>query len=322
MKKYDICGLGNPLMDFLIKVEDLHISELELKKGVSHLLDEDHAERILEKFTEYKIVPAGGATNTLMGIAALGGKCVLLGVVGAGRVGDMYEEIVSKQGVVSRLVRSEDKRTGKAISLVTPDAERTFGVHLGAAISMETGHVFEEELSKSAYLYFTGYELEAVKDTVFHAVDLAIKHKVKIAFDVADPELVNREKENIMKLLPDTDLLFMNETESLALTGKEPEFAVKSFPEIEILVVKTGASGSIVRHRGKIHTISSKKVLAVDTTGAGDLYAAGFLYSIIHGKGPEEAGRTGSLMGAKVVSQVGALLSEEAKQEIRDILED
>jgi len=320
MKKYDICGLGNTLIDFLVNVSDQKLTDLELKKGVFHLLESDKVHDYIDRFNP-KVVPAGAVANTLMGMAYLGSRCILIGKVGSGKYGDMYEEIITKEGVTPHLVRSKSKRTGKVLSFVTPDAERTFGVHLGAAVSLGKDSIIDEDIISSKYLYFTGYELESITESVRHSVSVAKKNNVKIAMDLADPELIKRNMEKIKSIMKELDVIFMNEDEALSLTGFVPDDAAKEISKyVGIVVVKMGKSGSIVVSNKEVYKIKPIKVKAVDTTGAGDLYAAGFLHVLINGKSLEDAGNLGSVMGAKIVSQVGAMLSDTAKEEIQEMI--
>jgi len=320
-KKYDVFGLGNVLMDFLIKVEDEHLNNLDLKKGVMHLLEEGKTHDLLKEFKEHKIVPAGTVPNTLMGIAVLGGNCILLGKVGPGKYGDLFEETMTKEGVKPRLLRSKTARTGKVLNFVTPDAERTFGVHLGAATRVEKDSVIDEDIKSSRLFYFTGYEFESFYKTVIHSIKVSKDNDTMVALDLADPEIINRNKEQIDQIIKDIDILFMNETEAKAYTGLEPKEAAISVGEkVKTVIVKTGEQGSFVVDDKKFYEISPIKAEAVDTTGAGDLYASGFLYGILNGKTVAEAGELGSFMGAKAVSQMGALLNEEAKKEINEFL--
>jgi len=318
-KKFDVFGIGNTLMDLMIQVDDEQLDELKLKKGVMHLLEEEKVEDIVKRFTHSKIVPSGATTNTLLGIGALGGKCILFGKVGKGIFGNLYEEIITKEGITSRLLRCDKSNTGKVLNFVTPDAERTFGVNLGAAVNIEDNSVLEKDLEESRYFYFTGYEMESVSGAVNDSLFYSKKHNVRIAMDLADPELVKRNKDSLKKIVRDhIDILFMNDAEAKSFTGLEPEEAAKSLRKyVRIAVVKIGKKGSIIMADEKIHRIGSFRTKAVDTTGAGDLYAAGFLYSIIRGKSIGEAGKIGSFMGSKIVQQMGAMMDEKIKNDIK-----
>ena len=158
---YDVIGIGNPLMDVLVKVDDKTISNLNLKKGSMHLIDEETSKNILKSFNEDSLllVPGGDVVNTVTGIANLGGKSVFCGKVGDDEHGLLIEKIMTKDGVKTSLVKGTLK-TGSAISLVTPDQERTFATHLGSAITLSKDEVIIKDIKNSKILYVTGYVLE------------------------------------------------------------------------------------------------------------------------------------------------------------------
>jgi len=316
---YHVIGICNALIDLLVKVNDDDLKNAELKKGISQLAPDGKVDSILTKFTDIKTVPAGATTNTLMGIAALGGKSILIGMIGSGKYGKMFEDRITKQGVVSRLIKSNNA-TGKAATLVTPDAERTFAVNLGAATQLTPDAVIEKDIKDSKILYFTGYEFESVNEVIMKAVGIAKKNNVTIAMDLADPDLIQRNKEKLEELINDIDILFMNENEAKAFTGLEPKKAAEVLSKkVDIVIAKIGDQGSYVYSDSKITECKAFKTEAVDTTGAGDLFAAGFLFGMTHNKSIEESARLGSYMGSKIVEQVGALLSEKAVREITEM---
>jgi sugar/nucleoside kinase (ribokinase family) len=321
-KRYDIFGLSNTLMDFLIKVDDEDLEFMELKKGMMHLIDEKKAHNLIDKYKDFKIVPAGAVTNTLMGISVLGGKSVLCGNVGYGEFGELFKQKIVEEGVISRLNISKSEKTGKVISFVTPDAERTFGVYLGAAVTLDKSRIQKEDIVNSKIFYFTGYELEALHDGVIESINVAKENGVLVGMDLADPGIIERNFDKIKGIINDIDVLFMNENEAKAYTGFEPEKAAETLGKfVKTVVAKVGEDGSIIINDGKKYLIEPFKVIAVDTTGAGDLFAAGFLYALVNGKSIEEAGKLGSYMGAKIVSQMGALLSVQAKVDVVKMLE-
>lgn len=312
----DIFGIGNTLIDLLIRVNDSDLEDLSLKKGVMKLVSEDQINKILKKFNYDKMVPAGAVPNTMMGLAALNNTTRLLGKIGPGSFGDMYEEILESLGVESRLVRSKNSKTGKVLSLVTPDAERTFAVNLGAAINLEESDLNDKYMD-CKYIYFTGYEFESVNPVVMHAIRYAKKNNIKIVMDLADPDLVERNKNNLHDFLENVDILFMNEVEAKNFTGLTPADAAWEIgKKIPIAIAKMGEKGSVIVKNGKSYKIPAVETIAIDTTGAGDLFAAGFLHGLLKGKKIEECGRIGSIMGAKIVSQLGPMLDSKAQKEV------
>jgi len=326
MKTNDVIGLGNALMDFLIEVEDHKLVEFNLSKGEFHLIDAEKAQQLLQTIKEQELkietVPGGSAANTLKGIALLGGGAILCGKIGMDEHGEVYEQQMSNHGVVSRL-NKHDAVTGHAITFITPDTERTFSVHLGAAIELYKEDVLEEDIAKSKILHLEGYQLEgSTQATVLHAMELAKKHGTLISIDLADPGVVRRNKILFTEVLNNVDIVFVNEKEALEFTSLEDEeAALELAKKVKIAIVKVGEKGSFICSNGEITKVGIVQAQAIDTTGAGDSYAAGFLYGYCNDWSLEESGRLGALLAAKVVEQKGVgmkdLDGEKLKGEIR-----
>lgn len=325
-KSNDVIGLGNALMDFLVEVKDQHLVEFDLKKGEFHLVEEQKAQQLLQQIEQAKlkieIVPGGSAANTLKGIAVLGGKVILCGKVGKDKHGEMYEQQLNCQGVISRL-NKHHKATGQAITLITPDTERTFSVHLGAAVELKKEDVLEDDIANSKILHLEGYQLEGdTRETVLHAIKLAKKHYTKISIDLADPGVIRRNKIFMKKLISSADIIFLNENEAKELTGLEAEEALLELGKtVPLVIVKIGKKGSLI-YDGSISYIDCYPAKAIDTTGAGDSYAAGFLYGQCYGWDLESSGKLGALLAAKVVEQKGVGMKgidgEELKRKVRE----
>ena len=323
--KYDIFGIGSALMDFLIEVEHNELLELNLNKGQFHLIDEDTSKRLLKKIEKYnvKTSPGGSSANTLYGAAILGNSVVFCGKVGKDSHGDIYEEKMLKNGVKPKLARS-DKITGHAITFITPDSERTFAVHLGASLHLKKEDVFFEDLKNSKILHIEGYQLEdkALRDVSLHAMDFAKKHNIKISIDLGDPGIVSRNKKDIKDMIKKyADIVFANEEEAKALTGLKPLEALNEIAKLtNIAIVKVGKGGSYIKKEGTIHEIPGYKVKAIDTTGAGDMFAAGVLYGISKNHNLKVAGHIGSYFASKVVEQIGARLDKINKKEVEELI--
>ncbi len=322
--KYDIFGIGSALMDFLIEVEHNELLEINLKKGQFHLIDEEHSKKLLKKLENYKVktAPGGSSANTLYGTALLGSKVVFCGKVGKDKHGDIYEEKMLNSGVKHKIERSE-KITGHAITFITPDSERTFAVHLGAAMHLKKEDVFFEDLKQSRILHIEGYQLEDknLRDVSLHAMQFAKKNNIKISIDLGDPGIVSRNKSDIGQMLKEyADIVFANEDEAKALTGLEPLEALNEISKLtETVIVKIGKKGSFIKQGNTIHEITGYKANAIDTTGAGDMFAAGVLYGISKGHDLKIAGKIGSYYAAKVVEQIGARLDSIDKEELENL---
>ncbi len=317
-KKYDVLGIGNALIDFSVEVTDDVIKEVGLSKGQSNLVSEETSKKIIEKikYANVKIVPAGSSANTVMTLAMLGAKTAFAGKIGDDEYGALYERESRYTGTETKLKRCSTL-TGHVIVLITPDAERTCAVNLGASADMKKHEIDEEDIKASRLIHIEGYHLEQLNEVCTHAIQLAKKHNVKISLDVSDPGLVMRNKAMLLKTIQDVDIVFANEAEAYALTGKEPEEALNELSQwCETVIVKLGERGSLIYHNGEIMMVSAVKTKAVDTTGAGDAYAAGILYGIINNIPMQDAGKLASALGAKVVSQIGARLEKHTIAEV------
>lgn len=316
MKKYDVAGIGSPLLDFTFEVDDKILEEMNLKKGQMHLIDENKSKEILKRLKEFKVEtsPGGSAANTLAGIGILGGKAVFLGKIGNDEYGNIYERKSSINGVKTRLARY-NKMTGHAITFITPDSERTFATHLGAALYFRKQDVFEEEIKESKILHIEGYQLEdpELKETSLHAMKIAKANNVKVSLDLADPGLIQRNLESLKKIVKGyANIIFVNETEAEAFTGKKEEDALNEISKFcEVAVVKLGEKGSLIKTNNKIYKIPINKVNTVNTNGAGDAYAAGILYSIANNIDIEKAGKIAAYISSQVVADKSARLDKK-----------
>jgi 5'-methylthioadenosine phosphorylase len=324
MKTNDVIGLGSALMDFLVQIDDNKLLEYDLKKGEMHLVDEIKAKKILEKIQnpsmKIEIIPGGSAANTLKGVALLGGNVIMAGSVGNDAHGQMYVEEIQKHGVTTKM-KTHPSTTGHCVSFITPDSERTMSTHLGAAIHLEKQDVLEEDIANSKVLHLEGYQLEgSTKDVVLHAIEFAKKHNTLVSLDLADPALIRRNKDFFIQLVKDSiDIVFVNETEALEFTGVAEMEALNVLADsCSIAVVKLGARGSLISQDGKIQTIPSYPADAVDTTGAGDSYAAGLLYGFCNGWDLEKAGSLGSLLASKVVEQQGVGMRDITGEQLKE----
>ena len=321
-KTNDVIGLGSALMDFLIEVDEDKLLEFNLKKGEMHLVEEEKASEILQKINDYQLqveyVPGGSSANTLKGMALLGSKVIFCGKVGSDDHGLSYEQQMNGHGVDLRLGK-QDSLTGHSISFITPDSERTFATHLGAAINLVKEDILEEDIANSKILHLEGYQLEGgTKDVVLHAIELAKKNNTLISLDLADPGLIRRNMDFFQEIIGKVDIAFLNETEAKEFTGLEPEEAVVEIGNrVKVAVVKIGKEGSLVSADGIVTYIPGFPAEAVDTTGAGDTFAAGFLYGYCQGWEMEKAGKLGSLMAARIVEKKGVKIDELDVEEIQ-----
>jgi len=323
--KYDVLGIDNALMDLLIQSEYGLLEELGITKGTMHLIDGAKAREIEARIKKvgFSIAPGGSAANTVATIARLGGRTIFYGVVSEDDYGRAFEGHLRSLGVQTRLARSSGM-TGRAITFITPDSERTFAVYLGVAGNLPQRSIREEDVKNSKIVHVTGYFLEGTvsRKAALRVMQLAKKHGVKVSVDLSDHNLIKRNIRYLKKIVRDyADILFVNEQEALAFTGKEAEGALNELAEVvDIAVVKLGERGSLVKHRGNVFRIECVKAKAVDTTGAGDSYAAGFLYCLSRGCDVETSGKVGSFIAARVVEKLGAHVGDEVIEEVHRML--
>ncbi len=312
----EVLSLGHALIDMLLEVQDELLLKFYLKKGIFHILTEDKSRELLTSIKGHQttILPGGSAANTAAAIAYLGGSAAFIGKVGNDEYGYFYEKETKEAGVHSLLSKSDDL-TGHCIVLITPDGERTFVVHYGAARELTKDDISEDAIKNSKIIHIEGYMFDdpKTKQISFHALTLAKKHKKIISFDIADPGVVTRNRDEFQLIINDyADIIFANESEAKALTGKEPEESVHDLAKNnKIVVVKLGEHGSLIKKGDTIIKIAAVKTKVIDTTGAGDAYAAGFLHGFTEEKSLEECGKMGAQLAAKVISQIGARLKPQ-----------
>lgn len=311
---YDVAGLGSALMDFTFEVDDALLDQLGLVKGNMHLVDEAKSRMLLDRLSGFPMTetPGGSAANTAAGISILGGSSVFMGKVGGDKIGDSYGKESERSGLSVRLARAASL-TGHAITLITPDSERTFATHLGAATAFGVEDVAVDDIRDSRILHVEGYMLEApeLKAASLHAMKIARECGARISVDLADPALVSRNLAALREIMSEyADIIYANEEEAAAFTGKKGEESAEELSSYcRVAAVKFGEKGSLIRSEGVSYRIPSYKVKAVNTNGAGDMYAAGVLLGISRGLSVERAGKIGSYAASLVVAQVGARLS-------------
>ncbi len=325
-KKFDVCGIGSPLLDFIVEVDDKVLAEIDMKKGQMHLIDEGQSARILEMIEGYRVktAPGGSSANTLACICALGGSAVFLGKIGDDYHGTVYEQSTISDGVCTKLAKHESAKTGHAITFITPDSERTFATHLGAALHFRKDDVFDQDIRESRILHIEGYQLEDpdLKQTCIHAMEVARGADGKVSIDLADPALIGRNLEPIRDLVREyADIIFVNELEARAFTGLDDEEQALSriYDLCEVAVVKLGDRGSLIKAEGRIIRVPIYPVAVANTNGAGDAYAAGILFSMAHGIDFDRAGKIAAYIAAQVVGSVGARPERSLADEIRNL---
>ncbi len=315
-----ILGIGNALVDVMTMInDDSLLSMFELPKGSMQLVDVSKSQSIKSDTVNLnRIMTSGGsAANTIHGLAMLGTKTGFIGSIGKDDVGDFFEKDMKYAGINTMLIRRETV-TGTAIALISPDSERTFATHLGAAIELSANDLKTDYFDGYDILYLEGY-LILNKVLVETACQMAKEKNMKIALDLASFNVVTAMLSDYKEIVEKyVDIVFANEEEAKAFTGLAPVEALVKLSEIcEIAVVKVGSEGSWIKRKDEVIKIGTGTVNLKDTTGAGDLYASGFLFGYAQDMNLEVCGQYGSLLAGHVIEIVGARIDHEKWQKIR-----
>jgi sugar/nucleoside kinase (ribokinase family) len=325
-KTNDVIGIGNAMMDFLLEVEDSKLTELGLNKGQFHsTTHNDNARNVKENIHQdpkIKMASGGSVANTMKGIACLGGNTLFCSKIGEDIYGDAYVQELEAHGITSRMSK-HGPTTGYVVSFITPDAERTFLGDIAANNHFSKDDVLEEDIMNSKVLHLEGYQFEnPAKEAVLHALELAKKYHTKVSIDLSDPGVIQRNKDFFKEIVADyVDIIFLNEEEAEAFTGLTKEDALRDVSKmVDIAVVKLGKEGSLIYQNNQTTKIPGYSANAIDTTGAGDSYAAGFLYGYCQDWDTKKSGKLGSLLAARVVEHIGVKINildiEAIKEEI------
>ena len=320
---YDATGIGSALLDFIVEVDDKFIERLGLTKGNMHLIDARQSREILQLINKMNIysAPGGSSANTIAGIAMMGGKASFIGNAGSDENGKIYTDKTLEAGVAS-FVRRGEGITGHAITFITPDSERTFATHLGAAVELHADDIDFSIISNSSILHLEGYLFESgnLRDVCYKSMKTAKDNGVLISIDLSDPALIVRIRDVFNDVVGNyADIIFANEDEAFTFTGLKERDALNALSNNSFAaIVKLGAKGSLIKSEGKIIEIDVVDTELVNTNGAGDMYAAGLLYGIASGRSIELAGKMASYAASLAVSSPWARV--EAKIDFSGII--
>lgn len=316
-----ILGIGSPIVDVLVNVTDEFIGDIKGAKGGMELVDTSMLNGILERTGKKGIrVPGGSAANTIVGLAKLGMATAFLGKIGNDREGGFYKSFFAGAGVdISRFKLNETMPTGRCLSLITPDAERTMRTDLGAAATLSPKDILTGDFADITHVHLEGY-LVFNEALICHILKLAKNASCIVSLDMASFEVVKAS----MKILPEllrryVDIVFANEHEAETFCGSnDPEKGLQALSEYcKIAAVKLGEDGALIQSGDRKVKVKAERVHDIDSTGAGDLWGAGFLYGLLKGKPFELCGRYGSILGAEVVKVVGTSIPENRWRIIR-----
>lgn len=349
-KNIKLCGIGNGLVDLQFEVDDYIIDKLKLNKGEMRLVSSEEQQIMIQfirgqvlgvreqglgvqnpkpktqnpntetqnlklKTQNFSQSSGGSAANTIIAFAEFGGSAAYMTSLGNDDFGKYYSGEFKELGIKLDSHFLETEPTGTCLVLITPDSERTMNTALGASALFSPEHINEETIAESEWLYLEGYKLTAESSTeaLFEAIRLAKKSDTKIAFTFSDVFVVENFRENLEKVVKSSDLIFCNKNEAKAFT-QENDFdkaKQKLFNKSLNVIITMGSDGSFVKWEDNVYNIPSYPVKAIDSTGAGDMFAGGFLYGIIYKKDPVYAGNLGSYAASLVVSQMGARLKTD-----------
>jgi sugar/nucleoside kinase (ribokinase family) len=318
MSNLQVIGVGSPLVDILIKVDDEFIESIEGDKGGMVLVENTTITDILNRHqAASEQAPGGSAANTIRGLAKLGIPSGFVGKVGRDSLAQYLEDEFRQIGVTPILKRGHAD-TGRVLSMITPDSQRTMRTYLGASQELAPADISIDDFKGAEIVHVEGYLLFN-RELIISVLQAAKKVGAKVSLDLASFEVVNAAKD----ILPDmlrtyVDIVFANEDEAWALTDKAEQDSLDELAKLcEIAAVKVGKDGAYLKRGDSICKVDSCEAQVVDTTGAGDLWASGFLYGLVKGLELPQCGYLGALLASKVIENIGASIPDRGWSEIR-----
>jgi sugar/nucleoside kinase (ribokinase family) len=316
-----VLGLGNALVDILAKItDDSLLDELNLPKGSMQLIDEKGVKLVYSKAGHLITDKASGgsAANTINGLANLGVKAGFIGKIGNDEMGDFFKSDLENSNIEPFLLIGENS-SGTSTVLISPDSERTMATFLGAAIEMTPSDIKYEMFDGFSYFHVEGYLVQNY-ELVETALKMAKEAGLTTSLDLASYNVVE-DNLNFLKHLTKNyvDIIFANEEEAKAFTGTEEYEALDEMSKYaDISIVKLGKRGSLINYNGEVVKVDVISANSIDTTGAGDLYAAGFIYGMVNNLTPEQCGKIGSVTSGNVIEVMGPKMDDNRWSVIKD----
>lgn len=324
---YHIYGIGNALVDKEFEVDDAFFNKAGIEKGLMTLIDEEKLHQLLATLqSEYglkKRASGGSAANTVIGATYFGANTYYSCNVADDEPGEFYLNDIQTAGVHTNLGFDRDEgTTGRCLVMVTPDAERTMNTFLGITADLNDKHIDEDAIAQSQYVYIEGYLVtgDESRAAAIKVRDLARKHGVKVAFTCSDPAMAQYFRDGLLEVIGEgVDLLFCNELEAQLLTDTNTlDDAIEALKaKTTSFAITCGSQGAITWDGNQLHQIEPHTVTAVDTNGAGDMFAGAFLYALTHNHDHAAAGRLASAASAQVVSQFGPRLEPDQHEPLK-----
>ena len=331
MKKYDIYGIGNALVDLVFEVEEDFLKKHAVEKGLMTLVEEDRQNQLISAINIQESMMKGGgsAANTVVAASQFGANCYYSCKVSNDRFGNYYLKDLEANGVDTKLTEqtAPDGVTGKCLVMTTPDAERTMNTFLGITSDFSPEEIDENAIKESTYIYSEGYLVPSPsgRAAMLKGIEVARANGVKVALSFSDPSMVKFFRNEMIEVVGDgVDLLFCNEEEAMLFTETENLLAAREALKnvAKRFVITLGKNGASIFDGDTFIDIESYRVEAIDTNGAGDMFAGAFLFAITHGHSYAEAGKLASLASSKVVSQFGPRLDWTQAKEVLNHLID
>lgn len=327
-KDIQLCAIGNAIVDIQFEATDKEIRELTFEKGTMTLVDAQKHEEIADKMNNRNkyFCSGGSAANSVIAFSSFGGKSAYKCLLGDDSNGKFYRDEMANLGLILSTENIPNKSTGVCYVLISPDTERTLATSLGANTLFSPKNINNEIIKRSEWLYLEGYKIteDSGYESLLYAISIAKKYDTKIALTFSDKFIVDFFKDRVDNILESVDLFFCNQLEAQSFTKtKSNDNAFKELKKLEKNFVMTEHDkGSRIFWNKKTYEIPAYDATPVDSTGAGDMYAGGFMYGLIHGKSLSRAGHLGSLAAARVVSQHGARLKESHTELKKQIFEE
>ncbi len=310
---YDVIAVGNAIVDVMSPCDEAQIAELGMERGGMTLIDADRAEALYEAMGPAREISGGSAANTLAGLAALGAKCAFIGQVADDQFGEVFAHDIRSGGITfDTPSRAGNPPTALCLIFVTPDGQRTMNTYLGASQFLPAEALDETQIASAKVLYLEGYlwDPEQPRAAMRRAIAAAREAGREVAFTLSDGFVIARHGDDFRALIEagQIDILFANEAELAALTGLDFEAGLASLaPKVPTLVVTRSEQGAVAIERGERAEVAAEPVAKViDTTGAGDLFAAGFLFGHVRGKSLAERLKLGAICAGEIISHYGA----------------
>jgi len=312
-KTYDVIGIGNAIVDIIARCDEGFLSKHDLAKGFMRLIDAGEAARLYEAMGPAIERSGGSIANSIAGLASFGAKCGFIGRVAADQFGGIFRHDIRSLGIAYDTPPALDGApTARCLILVTPDGERTMNTFLGASVDLGPAEIDQDMIERARIIYLEGYlfDRHEAKEAFRAAARRARQAGVKVALSLSDAFCVDRHRDDFRKLVRhDADIVFANEKEitSLYQVNSFAEAADQALQDCELAVLTRSEAGSIIVSQGETIEIPAESVpRVVDATGAGDLYAAGFLFGLTRGQPLAACGALGSLAAAEVIAHIGA----------------